>query len=301
MATHELPTVRGPQRHYTQYRFDWQTLFNELDGPAPAPSLRSVAQKYSVPRATLSFHYRKYKDALATSDEVQLAVAQGVIDGRGDNHRIFSRAEEAELHRAIEQENIHPNLPVVQLLARRIHEEKQAHDGPTKGTRSKSGPVQEFKASAPFVQRVKRELNQTDAKPKIQKRRKKAKNPTEEEQDALAAIFREKVVQAVRSVGGGLTINADEISGKFLIKPKTLWHEKGGPPPLIPSNHTGKEAFTMILATTAAGHKLKPALFVVGKTGRALKKFSHIADQMHLMLVESRWVNQEMWDCMSQR
>ena len=258
MATHELPTVRGPQRHYTQHRFDWQTLFDELDGPSLAPALRAAARKYTVPPATLSFHYRKYK---------------GSIDGRRDNHRIFSRAE------AINKENVHPNKPVVQLLALRIHEEKQAQGGPTKATRSKAGPVQEFKASAAFVQRVKRVLNQTDAKPKIQKRRKQKKNPTAEEEDALAAVFREKVVQAVRSVGGGLTINADEVSGKFLVKPRTLWHEKGGPPPLLPSNHSGKEAFTMILATTAAGHKLKPAVVVVGKTERALKKFSHISRQ----------------------
>ena len=139
-----------------------------------------------------------------------------MIDGRRDNHRIFSRAEEAELHRAIDKENIHPNQPVVKLLALRIHEEKQAQDGPTKGSRSKAGTVREFKASAPFVQRVKPALDQNDAKPKIQKRRKKKKNLTPEEEAALTAIFREKVVRAVRSVGGGLTIDADEVSGKFV-------------------------------------------------------------------------------------
>ena len=52
--------------------------------------------------------------------------------------------------------------------------------------------------------------------------------------------------------------------------------------------HSGKEAFTMILATTAAGHKLKPAVFVVGKTDRALKAWRHLAEQVHINLVDNR-------------
>ena len=100
----------------------------------------------------------------------------------------------------------------------------------------------------------------------------------------------------MKNVGGRQTINADEISVKFLIRPRTLWHDAGGPPPLMASNHTGKEAFTMILATTAGGHKLKPALFVVGKTARSLKKFDCIKDQVELVLVHNRWLDQEMWD-----
>lgn len=79
-----------------------------------------------------------------------------------------------------------------------------------------------------------------------------------------------KVVEAVRNVGGALNNNADEVSGKNSTTPRTVWHFKGGPPPLLESNYTGKEAFTMILVTTAAGHKLKPAVFVEGKSVRAL-------------------------------
>ena len=112
----------------------------------------------------------------------------------------------------------------------------------------------------------------------------------------LAEAFRAKVARAVRSVGGHRTINADEISGKMLIAPRTLWHDSGGPPPVLESNQTGKEAFSMILATTAAGHKLKPAVFVKGKSQRALKKWKHLEDQVALLLVDNRWVDQEMWD-----
>ena len=135
-----------------------------------------------------------------------------------------------------------------------------------------------------------------DHKPKMVKRRKKAHNPTEKEKAVLMATFRDQVVRAVRRVGDHWTINADEISGKMLLAPRTLWHPVGGPAPELESNQTGKEAFSMILATTAAGHKLKPAVFIKGKSQRALKKWKHLEDKVALMLVDSRWVDQEMWD-----
>ena len=106
----------------------------------------------------------------------------------------------------------------------------------------------------------------------------------------------DEIEDAVEKYGGHWTINADEVSAKSFIKPRTLWHEAGGPPPIIPSNHTGKEAFTTIFATTAAGHKLKPAVFVVGKTDAVLKTYAESAKDAHLKVVENRWVNQEMWE-----
>ena len=112
MATHPLPTVRGLNRHFTTHGFQWQTLFNELDSPDRTSSLRDIALKYKVPPSTLSVHYKDYKAVLATSDEVRLAVAQGVIDGRRDNHRIFSRAEKVKLVDELHKENVHPNLPL---------------------------------------------------------------------------------------------------------------------------------------------------------------------------------------------
>ena len=296
MGKRPLKTSGRRQQHYTERSFDWQSLFDKLDGPAPTPSIRAVAAAADIPHTTLSWHYRKYKTALVTDDAEKLAVAQGVIDGRRDNDRKFSRAEEETLLRTLEKENINPNKPHIQLLATRIHEEKQAHDTPATSTRSHSGPTTPFAAGSNFVQRIKNTYSFNDHKPKLIKRRKKKKNPTAEETSALMAIFREQVVDAVKKVGGALTINADEISGKNLIKPRTLWHNKGGPPPLLQSNNTGKEAFTMILATTAAGHKLKPAVFVVGKTTRALKAWRPLADKVHLNLVDNRWVDQEMWD-----
>ena len=67
------------QLHYSERGFDWQPFFDKLDGPSPAPSIRALAAAADIPHTTLSWHYRKYKDALANADEQKLAVAQGVI------------------------------------------------------------------------------------------------------------------------------------------------------------------------------------------------------------------------------
>jgi hypothetical protein len=296
MGKRRLKSTSRRQLHYTAEGFDWTPLFERLDDASSPLSIRALAAEQGLPHTTLGRHYRDYQAGLANDDHVKVAVATGEIDGRRDNARKFSRAEERTLLEVLDKENVAPNKPHIQLLATRIHEEKKAHDSPAKSTRLQTGPATPFVAGGSFVHRIKTTYNFNDHKPKLVKRHKKKKNRTAEEEDALTAIFREQVVQAVGKVGGALTINADEISGKSLIKPRTLWHLTGGPPPLLESNNTGKEAFTMILATTAAGHKLKPAVFVKGKTDRALKAWRHLADKVHLNLVDNRWVDQEMWD-----
>ena len=135
-----------------------------------------------------------------------------------------------------------------------------------------------------------------DHKPVMKKRYKRKKTADPDLRRDRAAIFRDEVEEAIKKYGGHRTINADEISAKVLKVPRTLWHQKGGPPPILASNHTGKEAFTMILATTAGGHKLTPAVFVRGKTHASLKAYAEVADSVHLVLVENRWVNQEKWE-----
>jgi hypothetical protein len=72
-------------------------------------------------------------------------------------------------------------------------------------------------------------------------------------------------------------------------------HFINGPQPVISSNQTEKEAFTLILVTTAAGHKLPPACFLQGKTNRVLKSYSTLAEKVQFF-VAGRWVNQEMWE-----
>ena len=67
MTSHPLPVARGPQRHYTEHSFDWQSLFDELNGPSPAPSLRAVADAHGIPASTLSYHYRNYRSCVQRS------------------------------------------------------------------------------------------------------------------------------------------------------------------------------------------------------------------------------------------
>ena len=217
MGKRQLMTTTWRQLHYTAEGFDWQPLFDRLDASSPTISIRALAAEQSIPHNTLSRHYKMYEDGLDNNDAEKMAVATGVIDGRRDNARKFSRAEEETLLRAMAKENVHPSKPHVRLLAKRIHEENQLHDTPARNTRGKSGPVTEFSAGSNFVQRINDVYSFNDHQPKLVKRREKKENCTKEEEDALAAISREEVAQAVTHRTGALAINVDEISGNNLI------------------------------------------------------------------------------------
>ena len=260
MSAEPLPTIRGPYQHYAERSFDWAPIFTARDHDQPTPSYRALEAKYGPPASTIRSHYRRFKAAQANKDDTGLRVALSEIDVRRDNARVFSREEEMALRRVALKENAHPNKPVIQAAALFIHQQKLSQDGPFAATRSQHKPVRPFSAGSAFVQRFKREQGLNDHKPKVTKKYKRRTEPTPELRRDEAAIYMDEVEDAVEKYGGHWTINADEVSAKSFIKPRTLWYEAGGPPPIIPSNHTGKEAFTTIFATTAAGHKLKPAV-----------------------------------------
>jgi hypothetical protein len=290
--SHPLPTERGPNLPYTRAGFDWQPLFDLHSRPENPLSLLAIARLHKIPNSTLYDHWTQYQSALAANDELELAKARGDIDGRRDNHRVFSREEEDELKEALNQENVHPNKPVVREIALRIHKEHEKETSPAQHTRLKTRSAAPFVASDRFVHRVKRAIKQSDKKIKVRRRYKRPQAPDAEETKAEDHHqYMEDVEQAVDRYGAAYTINADEISGKIISPPRTLWAPVNGPQPVISSNHTEKEAFTLILATTAAGHKLPPACFVQGKTDRALKSFSALREKVQFS-VAGRWVNQ---------
>ena len=158
MSSRPLASQRGPYHHYTEHSFDWRSIFDAHELETPSPSLRSLATKYGIPRATLSERYRRYKATQHDNDAAELAIALGEVDGRRDNHRVFSREEEEQLRVELDQENLHPNKPIVKALALRIHEEKSERGGPATRSRSKMGSTAQFNASDGWVQREKRKL-----------------------------------------------------------------------------------------------------------------------------------------------
>ena len=106
-----------------------------------------------------------------------------------------------------------------------------------------------------------------------------------EEKRELAAIeFIDDVHRSVLRNGARLVINADETSCKFIHLPHTLFAPVGGEhPPVIHSNHTNKEAFSMIFATTFSGVKLKPAVIISPRGPRAMRAFDHLVSRVHIM------------------
>jgi hypothetical protein len=259
---HDVPTLRGPTHPYQKRLFDWRAVFADLARGSPPPTIRSVAKDWALPEATVRRRWRKYQRAIAEDDSTLLAIACGDVDGRRDNHRVFSRDEEALLHSTIEQENVDPNKPVIQRLAIAIHEQHKLALAPASSTRSQRHHEPSFNASDGFVERIKRDLHLSSQRVKIMRRNKREKGPEVDEALQVAAIkYVDDVHRSVLRNGARFVINADEISAKIITPPLTLLAPvRGSHPPEVRSNHTEKEAFTMILATTPSGVKLKPAV-----------------------------------------
>ena len=251
---------------HSRGRYNWQPLFDILSGSESPPSTASVAASHGVNARTLQRRWRKYRAALAAGDELGLATARGEVDGRRDNARVFSREEEQELMEALSKENVHPNKPVVRALALRIHKAHEEEFGPAQHTKSQGGAVAPFAAGDAFVQRFKVEHKLSDKRVKIRRRHKRKQTPeAEEKKEADATSYLEDVVEAVKEFGAAYTINADEISGKLISPPRTLWAPINSPPPSISSNHTEKEAFTLIPRHDCGGPQAASCLLRAGQ------------------------------------
>jgi hypothetical protein len=117
----------------------------------------------------------------------------------------------------------------------------------------------------------------------------------EEERLNLAIHYMDDVHRSVLRNGADFVINADEISAKVISPPHTLLAPKGGQhPPVIKSNKTHKEAFTMIFGTTPSGKKLKPAVVLPDRGARAKQSFAHLIDDVHFMWGH-RWYGEDRW------
>ena len=271
-------------------------MFDELSTGSPPPTVNAVATLRGIPKETLRVRWKKYQRAVEEKDDNLLAIACGDVDGRRDNHRVFTREEEALLRAAIDQENVDPNKPQLQHLAISIHQRYQASTAPHSSTNTSLRSSPTFTASSGFVERIKRDLHLSSQKPKIHKRYKRAVGPEEEEKKEVECIeYLNEVERAVKRNGADFVINADEISAKMISPPYTLLAPTGGDhPPIIHSNHTAKEAFTMIFATTPSGKKLRPVVIISERGPRAMQAFAHLIPHVHFMMGH-RWFGEEMW------
>ena len=281
-----LSTVRGPTHRYVAHGFDWRPVFHDLSGGSPPPTIKAVAEHWHLPYATVRRHWVNYQAATAADDETALTIACGDVDGRRDNHRVFSREEEQLLRSRISQENIDPNKPEIQRLALSIHHRQHLSSAPAKSTRSRARPTALFSAGSSFVERVKRDLHLSSQKPKIEKRYKRKRGPDDDEEKLTEAIeFLDDVHRSVLRNGARMVTNADELSAKVIKPPLSLLAPAGTKrSPRILSNRSDKEAFTMIFATTASGAKLKPAVVISERGPRAMQAFAHLTPHVHFRM-----------------
>jgi hypothetical protein len=237
-----------------------------------------------------------YQRAVTEGNAALLATACGDVDGRRDNHRVFSRDEDALLRSAIDKENVNPNTYDIQRLALAIHKNHQSTSSSASNIRTSSGGQPTFSASMGFVERIKRDLRLSAQKPRFERKHKREKGLEVDEKKEWDAIeYIDDVHRSVLRNGARFVINADETSAKFIHLPHTLFAPVGGEhPPVVRSNHTNKEAFTMIFATTASGAKLKPAVIISPRGERAMRAFAHLVPRVHIMQAH-RWFNEDTW------
>jgi hypothetical protein len=293
---HSTPTLRGPYHPYARDQLDWRAVFDEISGTSPPPSVKDVAAAWGLPYETVRRRWNKYQEGVAKKDDLAIAIACGDVDGRRDNSRVFSREEEVLLRSALDQENAHPNKPIIQRLAIDIHQRQHSILPPAMNTRSNPHADLTFRAGDSFVERIKHEFHISPQKPDLRKKYMKKKGPEWEEARLQSAIeFIDNVHRSVLRNGADFVINADEISAKVISPPRTVLAPIGGQhPPVILSNKSPKEAFTMILATTPSGKKLKPAVVLPDRGPRAKQRFAHLTPHCHFMW-GPRWYGEERW------
>ena len=129
-----------------------------------------------------------YQRGVAEDNSRLIATACGDVDRRRDNHRVFSREEEALLRSAIDQENIDPNTHDIQRLALRIHRQHEDELSSSLASNSSSRSTPSFSASMGFVERVRRDLHLSAQKPRFERKNKRIKGPEVEEKRELEAI-----------------------------------------------------------------------------------------------------------------
>ena len=215
IMSRDVPSLKGPYHPYAKQQLDWRAEFEALSVGSPRRTVRDVAAEWGLPYSTVTRRWRNYQRAVKERDDTALAVACGDVDGRRDNHRIFSREEEALLRAAIDQENAHPNTPSIQRLALSIHSAHQSTHSPAMNTRSHPHADPIFHASADFVERINREFNLSPQKPRIQRRYVKKRGAEwEEERQSQAIAFEDEVHRSVLRNGADMVIHSDEISCK---------------------------------------------------------------------------------------
>ena len=166
----EVATLSGSYHPYAKRRVDWRAVFEELSRDSPHRTVKEVATERGLPYETVRSRWKKYQLGVKKEDPTLVAIACGDVDGRRDNHRIFTREEETLVRTAIDQENVDPNKPVIQRLALSIHRQHQHTSTPANNTRSHPHADVTSCASDRFVERIKRDFGLSSQKTRVLKK-----------------------------------------------------------------------------------------------------------------------------------
>ena len=142
-------------------------MFEQLSRSSPHRAVKEAATERGLAYETVRSRWKLHQLGVETEDATLVAIACGDVDGRRDNHRIFTREQEALLRTAIDQENVDPNKPAIQRLALSIHSQHQPTFTPANNTRSHPYADLTLRASDRFVKCIKRDFGLSSQKARV--------------------------------------------------------------------------------------------------------------------------------------
>ena len=268
-------------RPYRRRNFNWEPLYYLLNHHVPQ---QVVADAFKIPQQTLSDHYSKYRRARETDNQTLLAEALGRSDGRKRSHRALSDAAEQEVYEEYSSALRHNKaFTGGNLASAALRAYRRDHPYWTRSTGRTS-----FSAASDFRRRFERDHHIRHKL--VRKRHRPNTYPDEERLWTEATTFFEKVNMALERCSPAMVVNMDETSLKVVMTPRQGLGNIGGGPLNVVHKTKAKTAVTMVVAITASGRKLRPALLVKGKTNRSVTKFK-LPKLIEPILCDKGWMD----------
>ena len=209
----------------------------------------------------------RYRRGLETNDQTLLAEALGRSDGRKRSHRALSDVAEQEVYEeyrsALRRNKAFTGGSLASVALRAY---RRDHPYWTRSV----GRIP-FTAASNFRRRFERDHHIRHKL--VRKRHRPNTYPDEERLWTEATAFFEQVNMALERCSRDMVVNMDETSLKVVMTPRQALGDIGGGPLNVFHKTKAKTAVTMVVAITASGRKLRPALLVKGKTNRSVTKY----------------------------
>lgn len=261
---------RGPYNNWEVRKTDWDDVFSSIK----RLGFIQTHSDTSIPLTTLR---RRYKLSLQSDRRA----FQPAYHLRG---RKFTDDEEELIIESVRQQkrmfNSKDFKPIALTVDTLVHSALPSAES----TRSHHQP-RTFTASDRFLARFRHRHHLRSTPPRISRAGLSRLSPDKLADNELDTLnFVHDARTAIGVFGSSLVINADEISAKGAKVTERVWVPIGHPTPRTNSRFDARQAWSLMLATTADGQKLPPAVYA---TAKSLTKADRLALQGLCIIIDS--------------